>query len=235
MHAFKRQLPQLWDVMQRCFRLYDVKSQSQYSVNQRREEMMNEGTNNNLSHTYSETYGGEILDSQVPETQENEEVYHINIDDERRPSNEFIHEYTRYSSPSINLIQIPVSRVQQRGRGRRGSTSQISGVNSRGTIGSGSRGSRRKQYFETTLTDTMTGFREFQCQSLQQLHPNSFDQNDFDECETVVKIFEAMELPNDTKFYWECIRAFKEGELWRKYFIARADKSFEDIHAMINV
>ena len=37
-----------------------------------------------------------------------------------------------------------------------------------------------------------------------------------------------MELPNDTKFYWECIRAFKEDEFWRKYFITRADKSFED-------
>ena len=155
-------------------------------------------------------------------------MYHVNINDERRPSNEFIHEYTRHSSPSVNLIQVPVSRVHKRGRGRRGSTSQKSGVNSHGTIGSGSRGSRRKQYFETTLTDTMTGFREFQCQSLQQLHPNSFDQNDFEECETVVKIFEAMELPNDTKFYWECIRAFKEDEFWRKYFIARADKSFED-------
>ncbi|CAH8266475.1 unnamed protein product [Arabidopsis lyrata] len=83
-HAFQRQPPQLWDVMQRCFRLYNVKSQSQYSVNQRREEIMNEGITNNQGQTYSETYGDEIPESQVPETQENEEVYRVNIDDETR-------------------------------------------------------------------------------------------------------------------------------------------------------
>ncbi|EOA18419.1 hypothetical protein CARUB_v10006963mg [Capsella rubella] len=88
---------------------------SQYSVHQRREELMNEGVNDG--------------ETQVPETQENEEV----------------------------------------GAG----TSRIS-------IGSGSRGNCRKKSFESILTDTMNGFREFQRQSLEQLRPNIFDQDDYE-------------------------------------------------------
>lgn len=160
-----------------------------------------------------------------PETQENEEVYHVNIDDETHPSNEFRHKYTRQNSQTVDPTQISASRVQQRGRGRRESTLQRSSGTSRISIASGSRGSRRKQFFETTLTDTMTGFREFQRQSLR---PNPFDQEDFNECDIVKKIFEAMDLPTNTKFYWECIKAFREDEFWRKYFIARTDKPFED-------
>ncbi|KAF3514303.1 hypothetical protein F2Q69_00003716 [Brassica cretica] len=141
--SFKRKPPELWDVMQRCFVLYDVQSQSQYSLHQRREELLNDGT----------------------------------------------------------------SRIAAR---------------------SGSQGSRRKQSFETTLTDTMTGFREFQRQSLQQLRPNSFDEDDYNEFDTAVKIFESMELPNDTNFYWACIHAFKEERFWRKYFVDRAERTTED-------
>lgn len=51
----------------------------------------------------------------------------------------------------------------------------------------------------------MTGFREFQRQSLQQLRQNPFDQDDYENFDVAVKIFESMELPNDTKFYWACI------------------------------
>ncbi|KAL1220675.1 hypothetical protein V5N11_003378 [Cardamine amara subsp. amara] len=53
-HSFKRKPPQLWDVMQHCFTLYNVQSQSQYSVNHRREEMMNEGATNIEDHMYPE-------------------------------------------------------------------------------------------------------------------------------------------------------------------------------------
>ncbi|KAG2314877.1 hypothetical protein Bca52824_017999 [Brassica carinata] len=137
--------------------------------------------------------------TQVPETQENEEVYRVNIDDEMRPSNEFIREnmYQNYS-PAADPFQIRTSRVQQQGGLRRGSSSQ---------------------------RDTMTGFREYQRQSLQELHPNSFDEDDYNEFDTTVKIFESMELPNDTNFYWACIHAFKEERFWRKY---RAERSTED-------
>ncbi|KAJ4876077.1 hypothetical protein Rs2_41095 [Raphanus sativus] len=124
--------------------------------------------------------------------------------------------------------EIPTSRVQQRSGLRRGSSSQRGVENSRVATRSGSQGSRRKQSFETTLTDTMAGFREFQCQSLQQLRPNYFDEGDYNEFDTAVKIFESMELPNDTTFYWACIHAFKEERFWRKYFIDRAERPVED-------
>uniref|UniRef100_A0A0D3CI36 Myb/SANT-like domain-containing protein n=1 Tax=Brassica oleracea var. oleracea TaxID=109376 RepID=A0A0D3CI36_BRAOL len=227
--SFKRKPPELWDVMQRCFILYDIQSQSQYSLHQRREELMNDGQNNDEGYYYSETYGGDMQHTQIPETQENEEVYRVNIDDEIRHSNEFIRDNLRQnSSPAADSFQIPNSRVQQRGGLRRGSSSQRGAGNSQTSVKSGSQGSRRKQSFETTLTDTMTGFREFQRQSLQQLRPNSFDEDDYIEFDTAVKIFESMELPNETNFYWACIHAFKEERFWRKYFIDRAERTTED-------
>ncbi|KAH0911138.1 LOW QUALITY PROTEIN: hypothetical protein HID58_034459 [Brassica napus] len=177
-HAFRRKPPQGWDIMERCFRLYNVQSQSQYSASQRREEMRNEDTNEDM--LYEDTYDGEMSDDQDPDTQENEEVYRVNINDETRPSNNFIRAQPRKSSATVDPIKIPGSRVQQRGKARRGSTSQRPSVNSV-LQGSGSRGSKKKQSFETTLTDTMAGFREFQGQSLQKLRPNSFDQEDYDD------------------------------------------------------
>ncbi|KAG2306780.1 hypothetical protein Bca52824_026528 [Brassica carinata] len=146
--SFKRKPPEFWDVMQRCFILYDVQSQSQYSLHQRREELMNDGQNKDEDHFYSETY----------ETQENEELYRVDIDDEMQPSNEFIRQN---SSDAADPFQIPTSRGQQRGGLRRGSSSQSGAGKSWTSVRSGSQGSRRKQSFETTLTDTMTGFREF--------------------------------------------------------------------------
>ncbi|CAF2027701.1 unnamed protein product [Brassica napus] len=211
--------------MERCFRLYNVQSQSQYSASQRREEMRNEETNEDM--LYEDTNGGEMSDDQDPETQHNEEIYCVNIDDETRPSNEFIRAQPRQSSVMVDPIQIPGSRVQQRGRARRGNTLQRPSVKSV-LQGSGSRGSKKKQSFETTLTDTMAGFREFQRQSIQQLRPNSFDQDDYDDFDVAVKIFESMGLPNDTKFYWACINEFREDTFWRKYFIDRAENTFEE-------
>ncbi|CAA7053687.1 unnamed protein product [Microthlaspi erraticum] len=61
----------------------------------------------------------------------------------------------------------------------------------------------------------MASFREFQRQSIQQLRPNAFDQDDYNEFDVAVKIFESMELPNDTDFYWACIRVFREDAFWR--------------------
>lgn len=214
--------------MERCFKLYNVQSQSQYSVNQRREEMMNQSATNNEDQLYQETFGGEMSDNEEPEMQENEEVYRVNINDDTRPSNEFTRTHLRHSSAAGDPIQTPGSRVQQQGRGRRGSSSQRSSIPSRVIHGSGSRGSKKRQSFVTTLTDTMTGFREFQRQSLQQLRQNPFDQDDYDNFDAAVKIFESMELPNDTKFYWACINEFREDAFWRKYFIDRAESTFEE-------
>uniref|UniRef100_A0A0D3DIT3 Myb/SANT-like domain-containing protein n=1 Tax=Brassica oleracea var. oleracea TaxID=109376 RepID=A0A0D3DIT3_BRAOL len=87
-HAFRRKPPHGWEIMERCFKLYNVQSQSQYSVNQRREEMMNQSATNNEDQLYQETFGGEMSDNEEPEMQENEEVYRVNINDDTRPSNE---------------------------------------------------------------------------------------------------------------------------------------------------
>jgi len=119
--------------MQHYFRLYNVKPQSYYSVNQRRKEILNESTTNNQDNTYLETYCDEMPESYVQVTQESEEVYLVNIDDETRPTNEFINKYTRQNSPSVDPIQISTSGVEQRGRGRRGSTLQRFVENSRVT------------------------------------------------------------------------------------------------------
>ncbi|KAH0897794.1 hypothetical protein HID58_047362, partial [Brassica napus] len=37
-----------------------------------------------------------------------------------------------------------------------------------------------------------------------------------------------MGLPNDTKFYWVCINEFREDTFWLKYFIDRAENTFEE-------
>ncbi|KAG7543380.1 hypothetical protein ISN45_Aa07g032980 [Arabidopsis thaliana x Arabidopsis arenosa] len=190
------------------------KFEPQFSVNQRREQLRNDGLDNDEGHVYFETYDGDMQDSQVPETQENEEVYRVNIDDETRQSNAFIRESLHQNSSPAAPFQIPTSRIQQRGGVRRGSSSQRGAGNSQISTRSGSRGSRRKQSFETTLTDTITGFREFQRQSLQQLRPNFFDEADYNEFDMAVKIFESMALPNDTDFYWACMHAFKEERFW---------------------
>ncbi|CAA0384260.1 unnamed protein product [Arabidopsis thaliana] len=178
--SFKRKPPELWDVMQRCFILYDVHSQPQFFVNQRREQLVNDGWT-----------------------------------------------MMKNSSPAAPF-QIPTSRIQQRGGLRRGSSSQRGAGNFQISTRIGSRGSRRKQLFETTLTDIITGLREFQRQSLQQMRPNCFDKDDYNEFDMAMKLFESMNLPNDTDFNWACIHAFKAEMFWRKYFINRAERIVED-------
>ncbi|KAL1207454.1 hypothetical protein V5N11_007047 [Cardamine amara subsp. amara] len=115
-----------------------------------------------------------MAQTQVPETQENEKVYQVNIDDESRPSTEF----------TLYPIPIPSSRIQQRGRVNHGRNSQRSAGSSRVAIGSGPRGPYKRKSFEIILTDTMAGFREFQRQSFAQLRLGAFDQDDFDEFTT---------------------------------------------------
>ncbi|KAG2294508.1 hypothetical protein Bca52824_041177 [Brassica carinata] len=179
--SFKRKPPELWD-------------------------LLNDGQNNDET----ETYGGDMQDTQVQETQESEEVYHVNIDDEMRHSNQFTRENLRQnSSPAADHFQILTSRVQRSGL-KRGSSSQ--------------RGAEPPDHCRTTRQIMMTVLESFS-QSLQQLRPNSFDEDDYNEFDNAVKIFESMDLPNDTNFYWACIHAFKEERFWRKYFIDRAERT----------
>ncbi|KAG5410823.1 hypothetical protein IGI04_007142 [Brassica rapa subsp. trilocularis] len=79
---------------------------------------------------------------------------------------------------------------------RRGSGSQRSGEHSRLPIrsGSGSSEGRRRQSFETTIHDTIAGYTEFQRQSLQQLHPCAFDQENYDEWKKAEEIFPALNI-----------------------------------------
>ncbi|KAH0885973.1 hypothetical protein HID58_062069, partial [Brassica napus] len=165
--SFNREPPKFWDIMVRCFALHDVYSQPQHSARQRRQEIMNERRGDDSTHGYSDFDGNEMLDTEVPDTQENEEVYRVNLDDDSHPSNEFTHD----------AVGINIGRGEQRGRrgssshssGRRGGSLDRSGGSSGANVGSGSRGSQRKQSFETTMQETITGFRDFQRQSLQQL------------------------------------------------------------------
>uniref|UniRef100_A0A0D3E0B3 Uncharacterized protein n=1 Tax=Brassica oleracea var. oleracea TaxID=109376 RepID=A0A0D3E0B3_BRAOL len=113
--SFNREPPKFWDIMVRCFALHDVYSQPQHSARQRRQEIMNERRGDDSTHGYSDFDGNEMLDTEVPDTQENEEVYRVNLDDDSHPSNEFTHD----------AVGINIGRGEQ--RGRRGSSSHSSG------------------------------------------------------------------------------------------------------------
>ena len=56
--------------MVRCFALHDVYSQPQYYVRQRRQETMNEGRADDSTHGNSDFKGGDMPDTEVPETEE---------------------------------------------------------------------------------------------------------------------------------------------------------------------
>ncbi|VYS59084.1 unnamed protein product [Arabidopsis thaliana] len=201
-----RKPPVFWDVMQRCLVLHDVQSQSQHSACQRREQLIHEHGVDEEGEDYSDSDSGNMPQTEVPETQEEEEVYRVTIDDGE-------------------IFQNSAARRQQRGRpnfqstARRGSSAQRSGGTSRVSIGSGSGGSRRRQSFETTIQDSITSFGEFQRQSFQQLRPGAFDQDDYDEFKKAEAIFIALDLPKHTRFHWACINALKELVFWPKYFI----------------
>ncbi|CAG7871378.1 unnamed protein product [Brassica rapa] len=186
--------------MVRCFVLHDVYSQPQQSSRQRRQQILTEGIEKDDLFYFSDNDGDDIPQHNVPQTQENEEIYR---------------ERTRRGGRSERT-------------GGRGSTSQTSARNSETNIGSTSRGHRRRQSFETTIQDAINGYKEFQRQSLQQLCPGAFDKNDYDEFKKAEQIFLALELSKFTKFYWACINALKELVFWRKYFIDIARSNDED-------
>ncbi|KAL9308429.1 hypothetical protein AtEden1_Chr1g0039881 [Arabidopsis thaliana] len=171
--SLNRKPPVFWDVMQRCLVVHDVQSQSQHSARQRREQLIHEHGVDEEGEDYSDSDSGNMPQTEVPETQEEEEVYRVTIDDDE-------------------IFQNSAARRQQRGRpnfwstARRGSSAQRSGGSSRVSIGSGSRGSQRRQSFETTIQDIITGFREFQRQSFQQLRPAASTDED------KVQLLEAM-------------------------------------------
>ncbi|KAL1194419.1 hypothetical protein V5N11_010331 [Cardamine amara subsp. amara] len=129
---FKRQPPEYWDVMQRCFVLDDVSSQPQNSSRQRKEEMMKEGLDDDAIHGYSDNDGGDMHQTQVPETEEDEEVYCVSVNDDTHPSNEFVHD----------TFRVPDRRAEQRNRVNsqstvwRGNSSHRSGGSSGTNVGS---------------------------------------------------------------------------------------------------
>ncbi|CAN6890683.1 unnamed protein product [Brassica oleracea] len=178
--SFKRKPPPFWDVMVRCFVLHDVYSQPQLSSRQRRQQILTEGIEEDDLFDFSDNDGDDIPQHNLPQTQENEEIYRVNLNADTLPS----HEYTQDST------RLPSRRGEE--RTRRGGRH------------------RRRQSFETTIQDTINGYKEFQRQSLQQLCPGAFDKDDYDEFKKAEQIFLALELPKFTKFYWACINALKE-------------------------
>jgi len=68
--------------MQRCLVLHDVQSQSQHSARQRREQLIHEHGVDEEGEDYSDSDSGNMPEAEVPETQEEEEVYRVTIDDD---------------------------------------------------------------------------------------------------------------------------------------------------------
>ncbi|EFH51841.1 hypothetical protein ARALYDRAFT_323064 [Arabidopsis lyrata subsp. lyrata] len=199
--------PEFWNVMQRCFVLYDVQSQSQHSARQRREQLINE-------HPIDE-------DERKKRAKMTQTLIVVTC---------LKHKFLRRKKKKkCNVLQLMMMkrRLNLQSTARRGSSSQRSGRSARVSIGSGSRGNRRRQSFETTIQDTIAGYREFQRQSFQQLRPGGFDQDDYDEFKKAEAIFIALDLPKHTRF-WACINALKELVFWRKYFIDISGSSNED-------
>ncbi|XP_048635561.1 uncharacterized protein LOC111215893 [Brassica napus] len=211
--SLNRKPPEFWNVMVRCLALHDVQSQSQHSARLRREELINR---RGVDESYTDS-------GDIPQTQEEEDVYRVLIDDDTHLVNENTNETVQHTG----------RRSHQRGRQnsqssiRRGSSSQRSGDNSRLPIRSGSRGGRRRQSFETTIQDTISGYTKFQRQSLQQLRPGAFDQENYDEWKKTEEIFLALNIPKE-RFYWTCLNTLKELVFWRKYFLDIAGSIDED-------
>ncbi|WZY83825.1 hypothetical protein YC2023_030209 [Brassica napus] len=216
--SLNRKPPIFWEVMVRCFALHDVQSQSQHSARQRREELINTRLVDEEVDDGSDTDSGDRPQTQ-PQEMEEEEVYRVIVDDGTHHLNEDTNETVR--------------RCHQRGRqnvqssARRGTTSHRLGETSRVPLRGGSRGNRRRQSFETTIQDTIAGYTEFQRQSLQQLRPGAFDQENYDEWKKAEEIFLALSIPKG-RFYWTCLNTLKELVFWRKYFLDIAGSIDED-------
>ncbi|KAG2331833.1 hypothetical protein Bca52824_003013 [Brassica carinata] len=59
---------------------------------------MNEGIEEDDLHSFSDIDGDEIPQNNVPETQENEEIYRFNLNADTHPSNEYTQDLTRLPS-----------------------------------------------------------------------------------------------------------------------------------------
>ncbi|CAA7014312.1 unnamed protein product [Microthlaspi erraticum] len=159
--GFNRKPPEFWDVMVRCLILHDVRSQSQHSSRQRREEIINDDAVDDNNDDGSNSDSGDIPATRVQETQEDEEVYRVIVDEDMDNLNETVPNTTRRGQ------QREMSNLQANARRQSNSERGVGG--SRLSSRTGSRGGRRRQSFETTIKDTIAGYTEFQRQSLQQL------------------------------------------------------------------
>lgn len=74
--------------MVRCFVLHDVYSQPQQSSRQRRQQILNEETQEDDLFGFSDIDGDDTPQNNVPETQESEEIYRVNLNADTHPSNE---------------------------------------------------------------------------------------------------------------------------------------------------
>ncbi|KAF8074210.1 hypothetical protein N665_1120s0006 [Sinapis alba] len=171
--------------MVRCFILHDVQSQYQHSACQRKEELLNAHEVDEEDDDGSYTNSGDVPQTQVHVIQE-EEVYHVTNDNDTT-SNEYINESSA----------------------RRGNNFQKSGGNLQLSIGSGSRGGRRRQSFETSMQETIIGYTKFQKQSLQQLRLCAFDKGKYDEWKKAEELFLAFKVSKG------CLNTQKELVLWR--------------------
>ncbi|CDY51577.1 BnaAnng10810D [Brassica napus] len=108
--------------MVRCFLLHDVYSQPQQSSRQRRQQILTEGIEEDDLFDFSDNDGDDIPQHNVPQTQENEEIYRVNLSADTLPSHEYTHDSTRLPSRRGE------ERTRRGGRsertGGRGSTSQ---------------------------------------------------------------------------------------------------------------
>ena len=100
-------------------------SQPQHSSRQRREEIINEGRDDVDIQGYLNLDGTNMPQTHVLETQENEKVYCVNVDDDTHPSNECTHD-TCWVSGGRGEQQ---SRLSSHSNVRRESSSHRSGRN----------------------------------------------------------------------------------------------------------
>ncbi|KAF2547462.1 hypothetical protein F2Q70_00022543 [Brassica cretica] len=116
------------------------------SSRQRRQQILTEGIEEDDLFDFSDNDGDDIPQHNVPQTQENEEIYRVNVNADTLPS----HEYTQDST------RLPSRRGEERTRrggrsertGGRGSTSQTSARNSGTNVGSTSRGAFDKDDYD---------------------------------------------------------------------------------------
>ncbi|CAN7004624.1 unnamed protein product [Brassica oleracea var. botrytis] len=57
----------------------------------------------------------------------------------------------------------------------------------------------------------------FQRQSLQQLLPGAFDQDDYDEWKKAEALFLDLQVTKHTKFYWKYLNTLQELKFWHKF------------------